>query len=209
MAYISCFIHLNDPSDLSAVRALGVKVQGTFDGLDFITASVPVNQLEALADVDNVTNIEVARLMHPTSDVARQKTNVSDLLTQSANAAALGINSRYDGTGVVLGIVDTGIDFQHIAFKDKEGNSRIKRAYVYNGTGSGVIYKDEALLTVTTDDVSQDHGTHVASTAGGSSVNVTKIANDNFTITVTDDHANATYGGMAPEPTSIWLVSMA
>ena len=198
VAYISCFIHLNDPSDLSAVRALGVKVQGTFDGLDFITASVPVNQLEALADVDNVTNIEVARLMHPTSDVARQKTNVSDLLTQSASASALGVSNMYDGTGVVLGIVDTGIDFQHIAFKDKEGNSRIKRAYVYNGTGSGVIYKDEALLTVTTDDVSQDHGTHVASTAGGSSVIVTKIANDNFTITVTDDHANATFGGMAP-----------
>ena len=33
-----------------------------------------------------------------------------------------------DGTGVVLGIVDDGIDFRHIAFKDKDGRSRIKRA---------------------------------------------------------------------------------
>ena len=198
VAYISCFVHLSDPSDLSAVRALGVKVQGTFDGLDFITASVPVNQLEALAAVANVTNIEVSRLMRPTTNVARQKTNVDDLLTTSASATALGIDSQYDGTGVVLGIVDTGIDFQHIAFKDKSGNSRIKRAYIYNGTGSGIIYKDMTLPAVTTDDDTQDHGTHVASTAGGSSVNVTKNADDNFTITVTDDHANATYGGMAP-----------
>ena len=90
VAYISCFIHLSDPSDLSAVRDLGVRVQSTFDGLDFITASVPVDQLYALADVDNVTNIEVSRLMRPTTDVARQKTNVDDLLTQSASAAALG-----------------------------------------------------------------------------------------------------------------------
>ena len=198
VAYISCFIHLSDPSDLSAVRDLGVKVQSTFDGLKFITANVPVDQLNALADVDNVTKIEVSRLMRPTTDVARQKTNVSDLLTQSANAATLGINSQYDGTGVVLGIVDTGIDFQHIAFKDKDGNSRIKRAYVYNGKGSGIIYKDEALRTVTTDNNTGDHGTHVASTAGGSSVIVNKIADDNFTITVTDNHANATFGGMAP-----------
>ena len=80
VAYISCFIHLSDPSDLSGVRALGIRVQETFDGLDFVTAQVPVNQLNALADVDNVTTITVARLMRPTTDVARQKTRVDDLL---------------------------------------------------------------------------------------------------------------------------------
>ena len=199
VAYISCFIHLNNPSDLSAVRALGVRVQATFDGLDFITASVPVDQLYALADVDNVTNIEVSRLMRPMTDVARQKTNVYDLLTQSASAAALGINSKYDGTGVVLAIIDTGIDFQHIAFKDKDGNSRIKGAYLYDGSGPGVEYTTpEAIDTLTTDDVTQDHGTHTSSTAGGSSVIVNRTDNDHFTVTVTDDHASATYGGMAP-----------
>ena len=198
MAYIACFIHLNDPSDLSAVRDLGVKVDETFDGLDFITAKVPVNKLDALAEVDNVTMITVARLMSPATDMARQRTNVDDLLTPSASASALGVSNMYDGTGVVLGIVDTGIDFQHIAFKDKEGNSRIKRAYIYKGSGDGVIYTDMSHPDVTTDDNTGDHGTHTASTAGGSSVIVNKIASDNFEITVTDNHANATYGGMAP-----------
>ena len=50
VAYISCFIHLKDASDLSAVRALGVKVEETFDGLDFITARVPVSRLFQLSD---------------------------------------------------------------------------------------------------------------------------------------------------------------
>lgn len=63
VAYISCFIQLSNPSDLSAVRALGVRVQETFDGLDFITASMPVHQLNALADVENVTKIKVAQLI--------------------------------------------------------------------------------------------------------------------------------------------------
>ena len=199
VAYISCFIHLSNPSDLSSVRNLGVMVQNTFDGQNFITAQVPVNQLDALANVANVTNVEVAQMMLPQTDVARQKTNVDDLLNLSPSAAALGVNSKYDGTGVVLGVIDTGIDFQHIAFKDKDGNSRIKRAYVYAGSGSGVEYTTpEEIATLTTDDDNEDHGTHTSSTAGGSSVIVEKKADDNFTVTVTDNHAEATYGGMAP-----------
>ena len=192
VAYISCFIHLKNASSLNEVRALGVEVEETFDGLDFVTARVPVNQLEALADIGNVTKIKVARQMRPLTDEARKVTNVDDLLTQSNDATALGITSKYDGTGVILGIIDTGIDFQHIAFKDKDGNSRIKRAYVYNGN-SAQEYSNITSTYPTTDDNSEDHGTHTSSTAGGSSVIV-----DGSTVTVTNDHANATYGGMAP-----------
>lgn len=195
VAYISCFIHLKDVNDLSAVRALGVEVDDTFDGLDFITARVPVQQLEPLAAVDNVTRIKVARCMRPLTDAARQATNVDDLLTESPDALALGVKSKYDGTGVIIGVIDTGIDFQHIAFKDKDGNSRIKRAYVFSG-GSKVKEYEETDFTnaePSTDYDEDDHGTHTASTAGGSSVIV-----NGSTVTVTDDHANATYGGMAP-----------
>ena len=192
VVYISCFIHLKDAGNLSAVRALGVEVEETFDGLDFVTARVPVKELEALADIDNVTKIKVARRMRLLTDEARKKTNVDDLLTQSPDALALGVNSKYDGSGVILGVIDTGIDFRHIAFKDKNGNSRIKRAYVYKGS-SGTEYTESNISSVTTDDSTEDHGTHTASTAGGSSV----IVSGN-NVTVTDDHANATYGGMAP-----------
>lgn len=191
VAYISCFIHLKDAGNLSAVRSLGVEVEETFDGLDFVTARVPVKELEALADIDNVTKIKVARRMRLLTDEARKKTNVDDLLTQSPDALALGVNSKYDGSGVILGVIDTGIDFQHIAFKDKDGNSRIKRGYIYKS--SGTEYTESNISSATTDDSTEDHGTHTASTAGGSSV----IVSGN-NVTVTDDHANATYGGMAP-----------
>lgn len=200
VVYISCFIHLKDAHNLSEVEALGVEIEETFDGLDFVTARVPIDQLEPLAEIDNVTKIKVAQCMRPSTDVARQKTNVDDLLTLSSDAAAAGITDLYDGTGVILGIIDTGIDFQHIAFKDKNGNSRIKRAYIQTGqyTSSGTEYTEANISSATTDDSSEDHGTHTATTAGGSSVIVNKNSNTNFTVTVTDDHANATYGGMAP-----------
>ena len=110
VVYIPCFIHLKDAGNLSAVRALGVEVEETFDGLDFVTARVPVKELEALADIDNVTKIKVARRMRLLTDEARKKTNVDDLLTQSPDALALGVNSKYDGSGVILGVIDTRID---------------------------------------------------------------------------------------------------
>ena len=192
VAYISCFIHMTDPNRLSELEALGVQVQSTFRGLSFITAYVPVTQLQALAELDNVTKIKVAERKRPTTDVARQLTNVDDLLTLSPAATAQGITSKYDGTGVILGVIDMGIDFQHIAFKDKNGNSRIKRAYVYDGE-SEHIYNSVTSYAPTTDYDLEDHGTHTSSTAGGSSVIV-----NGTNVTITDDHANATYGGMAP-----------
>lgn len=193
VAYISCFIHLNDVNDLSALRSLGVRIDTTFDGLDFVTAHVPVAQLEALSQVDNVTLINVSQLVCPTTDVTRQLTHVDDLLALSSNAASVGVNSLYDGTGVVVGVIDSGIDFQHVAFKDKDGNSRIKWAYVY-ADGVGTEYKEtEKIASLTTDNDEENHGTHTASTAGGSSVIV-----DGSEVTVTDDHSLATYGGMAP-----------
>lgn len=189
--FISAFIRLEDDSQLSELEALGVQVQCLFDN-GLITANIPVDKINEVAGISNVQRVNVASLMTPATYKAREATHVDDLLTLSNDAISSGLTNKYDGTGVVLGVIDTGIDFQHIAFKDKNGNSRIKRAYVYNGT-SAKEYSNFTATSPTTDDRTADHGTHTSSTAGGSSV----IVNGN-TVTVTDDHARATYGGMAP-----------
>ncbi|MCR4614491.1 MAG: S8 family serine peptidase [Bacteroidaceae bacterium] len=188
--FMSAFVHLKNNADLSELEALGVQVQTAF-GNGRITALIPVEKVEQVAALDNVTKIKAAQMMRPTTHPARQKTNVDDILTQSADAIAAGLDKVYDGSGVILGVIDTGIDFNHIAFKDKNGNSRIKRAYVYNG--STAQFYNTINSTTLTDDNTEDHGTHTSSTAGGSSVTVS-----GSTVTVTDDHASAAYGGMAP-----------
>lgn len=189
--FISAFIRLEDDNQLSELEALGVQVQCSFDN-GLITANIPVDKINEVAGISNVQRVNVASLMTPATYKAREATHVDDLLTLSNDAISSGLTNKYDGTGVVLGVIDTGIDFQHIAFKDKNGNSRIKRAYVYNGT-SAKEYSNFTASSPTSDDRTADHGTHTSSTAGGSSV----IVNGN-TVTVTDDHARATYGGMAP-----------
>lgn len=195
-AYVSAFITLEDNNDVSALEALGVKVQCKFDK-GIITSEIPVDKIVEVAALNYVKKISVARLMEPSTDIARKRTNVDDVLTLSTNAFNAGLDMKYDGTGVLLGIIDTGIDFQHIAFKDKDGNSRIVGGYIYDGKEHN--YNSENIIGAETDDSSQDHGTHTASTAGGSSVII-----DGNNVTVTDNHANATYGGMAPG-TSLFL----
>ncbi len=189
--YISCFVRLQDSDDTQELESLGVVVQNKFiNGL--ITALVPIDKIEEVSAISNVTRVNVSPLMKPSTDAARQKTNTDDVLTCSNDARAEGLTHGYDGSGVLLAVIDDGIDFQHIAFKDKNGNSRIKRAYVYNGS-SAREYTSVTSSSPTTDDSGSDHGTHTSTMAGGSSVII-----NGSNVTVTDDHANASYGGMAP-----------
>ena len=190
-SFVSAFIRLEDNNDVDALEALGVQVRCKFKkGL--ITSEIPVDKIADVAALDIVREISVAKIMHPSSNLARMRTNVDDVLTQTADALRAGLNTKYDGKGVLLGIVDEGIDFQHIAFKDKDGNSRIVGAYINNGKVEQ-DYDASTISSLTTDNTEEDHGTHTASIAGGSSVII-----DGGNVTVTEDHANANYGGMAP-----------
>ena len=190
--FISAFIRSTDSSAKKDLEALGVEIECEFLDGKLFTALIPVDRLAAVSELAKVTRISVATKKTAFTNTARQKTNVDDVLTYSNDARNAGLPNAYDGSGVLLGVIDTGIDFNHIAFKDKNGNSRIKTAYVYNGS-SARTYTGSQITSTLTDDSGEDHGTHTSSTAGGSSVTVSGT-----NVTVTDNHANATYGGMAP-----------
>ncbi|MBQ6063383.1 MAG: S8 family serine peptidase [Prevotella sp.] len=188
---VSAFLTVNN-GDFTKAQALGVIIEQTFG--DVATTLIPVDKVMQLAALDNVTNIEVAEVQQPHNDQQRALTRAYDALANSDVARALGITTPYTGKGVVVGVIDRGIDFQHIAFKDKDGNTRIKLAYTLNGSTLVEHSTEEDINSLTCDITSRDHGSHTASTAAGSSVIV-----NGSDVAVTDDHASATYGGMAPE----------
>lgn len=92
---------------------------------------------------------------------------------------------RLRGQGVIIGIIDTGIDYQHPAFLDELGRTRILRIWdqtVQTGTAPDGFYygseydseqitealnAEEPLSVVPTRDVSDSHGTFLASIAAG------------------------------------------
>lgn len=96
-----------------------------------------------------------------------------------------GMNNVYDGTGVVCGIFDGGVDPNHPAFKTADGSaSRVKELYKYSTTSNDMmsvsVYSGSKLTSFTTDDTAESHGTHTTgSMAGGI-------------------YGNSTYYGMAP-----------
>lgn len=189
-AYISTFVWVDGEDDIALLERAGVIVEERFDA-GLLTTLIPIDRIEEIAGIPGVKRIEVSSVMQPATDEARKTTRVGDVLGYTEAAVAANLPKGYDGSGVIVGVIDRGIDMDHIAFQDKDGNTRIKRAYVYNGSkaiyyyGEGPLPQDNVTNT--------DHGTHTSSIAAGSSVIV-----DDTLVTVTDDHANATYGGMAP-----------
>ena len=187
--YISTFVRVTTDEDVSMMQQLGAIIETRFQN-GLLTALLPVDKIHEVAAIKGVKRIEVSPVMRLATDEARKATNVNDVLNFTSQAMAAGLPKGYDGHGVILGIIDRGIDFEHIAFKDKNGKPRFQRAYVYNGGvtnyyGTGPLPNDGVNNT--------DHGSHTSAIAGGSSVII-----DGMDITVTDDHDNATYGGMAP-----------
>lgn len=158
---VESFVRLADGGSVADIEAAGAIVTNEIG--DLIIAKIPVDAIETLAGLDAVERISISRPVRVLNDVAREVTHADVLHTGSQT------DQPYTGEGVIVGIVDGGIDYNHIDFKDEEGNSRVVRAYCANSWGDGKTYSTpEDIAGLTTDDRTSTHGTHVAGTAAGS-----------------------------------------
>ncbi len=93
----------------------------------------------------------------------------------------------YNGTGVVVGIIDTGTDWRHADFKDALGNTRIKFLWDQNPPNGPTMpapfnYGNEctaaqinASLCPHNDVAGSGHGTHVSGVAAGNGLQTGKF----------------------------------
>ncbi|MBQ9821493.1 MAG: S8 family serine peptidase, partial [Muribaculaceae bacterium] len=161
---VSAFIHV-DPNATAQIERMGVIIQERFK--KFVVAMIPVDKIESVAQIASVKQVNVARKASLHTDMSRFYTKTLQVLDES-NAIASGLPCAFTGEGIVVGVIDTGIDFQHAMFMDDNGNSRIKQAYVINDSGSFDSYTGEAIYSLTTDNSGESHGTHTSTTAAGS-----------------------------------------
>lgn len=172
---ISAFVHFNEYIDLALLDKYGVVVESEFETLNLVTANIPVNQLETLAQEAAIRYIEMATPLYPQLDVAHKETgmNLVHAGTDQSTRPFLGKN-------VIVGIVDYGFQYTHPAFFNADGSaSRIERVWEQEtsmGTrptkfSYGKEYKSYAELVKQKYDSQVDnvgHGTHVAGIAVGS-----------------------------------------
>lgn len=158
----------DSPENLrSTIEVIG----GTYESLGFSygIVKIPINKIGDLAAIPSIQYIELPKELY-TSDY-------------QSNRAACVITARnsysIQGCGVVIGFIDSGIDFTHPAFKNEDGTSRVE--YIYNLNENGRVYNNEEInnalkvsdpFSVVNAYDETGHGTHVAGIAcAGGNIN--------------------------------------
>ncbi len=163
------FVSFSSPDALDKLERKGAKVNAVFDG--FCTVSIPTNAVGEASDIHGVNMIDISHRVHLLTDSVSSSTHAR-MVNEGVN-----LPQSYTGKGVVLGVVDTGIDFNHRAFLDSNFKNRIARVYMpHDNTGKpveglpGSEYAGDDILNLKYD-AKETHGTHTTGIAGGSIVN--------------------------------------
>lgn len=143
-----------------SVDKLGGKYEDL--GYNFGIVTIPVDKLIDLALNPSIQYIELPKSLYTTDSEA----NRASCIPQAVSSYDL------DGEGILVGFIDTGIDYNHPAFINDDGTTRIK--YIYDLEQGGKIYDSEtinkALQSANPSSVVNSvdlvgHGTHVAGIA--------------------------------------------
>ena len=159
---------------LDELRAIGVKLQGRLG--QQVSAAIPLSTLQQVETMQGVLRIGTGgpapKLL---TDVSRGDVGVSDI---DGTRGKVGSQS-YSGRGVTVAVIDGGFDYQHPAFKDSEGRSRIKAVYSpFVSSGRKVVIDGmelpgsvfdtpEQINSMTTDLATGNHGSHTCCIAAG------------------------------------------
>jgi subtilisin family serine protease len=147
------------------------------------TALIPKAQLDQLANIKGILNIEISNQFNSPkikSNIERNLTHVDAL--QHGYNPAIPNHLNIDGSGVIIGIVDIGFQCNHPNFYSaKTGRTRIVR-YWQQSEITGPAPSQFSYGTEFTDtnviqhlnDWDGNHGTHVAGIAAGSGISTPK-----------------------------------
>ena len=157
-------------SDADALEQYGILV-GTQSG-NLVTALVPATLFDQLSEIPEITYIDANRKSHTLLNKALPDIGYDRILTSSYTA------TPYLGKGVIVGVVDLGFQWDHPAFCNADGSTRILAAWNQNDTTGtapekynyGSLYDTpDEILNGLTGNV-ETHATHVTGIAAGSAI---------------------------------------
>ena len=166
---IGAYIIMEDGADPYSLEEYGVEVNMVLDSI--VSARIPLDAIDNISTLDIIKKIDSGGRVKPKMDKAREAAKINNIIS------GIDLPSAYFGKDVVIGIIDCGIQLDHINFYDENGNLRIKRFWnqpVSTGTppegySYGSEYKTQAEIEAAGyDETSETHGNHVTGVAAGS-----------------------------------------
>jgi hypothetical protein len=100
--------------DLAAIEEAGFRTRSVAG--DVATGEIEIGKLDRLAELDEVRRVEASRVLSPELDAALPESR-ADLVHTGPPG--------HRGAGVIVGLIDSGIDYTHGAFRRDDGRSRI------------------------------------------------------------------------------------
>src|SRR4051794_34846071 len=104
--------------DIERLEATGLRVRTRTESV--VTGDIEIERIPALADVEGLVRAEVSRTLGHELDRALPEARVTSVHTGPPG---------HHGRGVIVGLIDSGIDYQHPAFRNADGTTRILRIW--------------------------------------------------------------------------------
>lgn len=162
---IEVILRLKPGASRADLSVAGTKVLSLRNG--FAICSVPVEKVEEIAELPMVRQLQVSRKLYPYMCNARPLVK-TDLVHEGYD-----LPQPFTGQGVIAGIVDSGMDPNHINFRNEDGTSRvIYLSHIYRDADQTII--DEygpgqkaSISSFLTDSDSDWHGAHTMGIMAG------------------------------------------
>lgn len=158
------FTVVADDADLRAIESAGGEVLSRRGNI--LLTAMPTDSVLAISQLPGVKRMQLSRPVYPKLDKARAVSGIDKI------HSGIDLPRAYTGKGVITGIVDGGMDPNHVNFKDADGNTRIKHfTYIRpNAAQTDMLisaYTPEQLPSFKTDDETAYHGTHTMGILAG------------------------------------------
>ncbi|MBC7375649.1 MAG: S8 family serine peptidase, partial [Frankiales bacterium] len=168
-------------ADVAALRGLGIERLRPFRLVNAVAVIAPTAPLQAATGLAHVTGVQRDNGIR--LDLAESKKAIKADLARAPKPRGLGLT----GKGVTVAVIDSGLDTSHPDFAGRTKTFNFEGAWIYDQYQDGAIsdfVSETAAPYAAVDEIG--HGTHVASTVGGSGLGAKQ-------------GSGADYSGVAPE----------
>lgn len=168
---VKVFVSLDDEAAINELSATeGVTVDGVYGGV--VTATVDINHIDKLTALKSLKYVQLGTPVKLLNNFGRYVMKVDDIHKNTNDV----LPRPYTGKGIVVGMIDNGLEYAHPAFYNADRTElRIRRVWDQNRGGTppegftyGSEYKTQAdILNRTCDTQQTYHASHTTGTAAG------------------------------------------